>query len=112
MDAAGDGARCDGKRAAARRGMGAPPRGGLGQANGAVSRNERSKELEISADCHSIDGVDREESVDGSVEPITVLERARSETSNFFKIQNVCNITVTNIASSQPIKTGPILSSM
>jgi hypothetical protein len=40
--------------------MGAPPRGGLGQAEDAVSRNERSEELGISVSCHNVDGVDRE----------------------------------------------------
>jgi hypothetical protein len=40
VGAARDGARRSDRRGVARRGMGAPPRGGLGRANGAVSRNE------------------------------------------------------------------------
>jgi hypothetical protein len=39
------------------RGMGAPPRGSLGRADGAVSRIERSEELEIYVGYRSVDGV-------------------------------------------------------
>jgi hypothetical protein len=51
----------DARRGATRRGMRAPPRGGLGRADGAVSRNQRSEELEISVGFHIVDEVDRGE---------------------------------------------------
>ena len=71
----GDRARCDEadwarrgmEHVAAQRGMAAPPRGGLGRADGVVSRDERSEELGISVGCCSVYGVDRRESVDGLV---------------------------------------------
>jgi hypothetical protein len=44
----GDGARRSGRRGVARRGMGVPPQGGLGWADGEVSRDERSEEVRIS----------------------------------------------------------------
>jgi len=58
-----------------------------------VSRDERSEECGISYDCHSVDGVDRGESVD---EPIgLVTERAWSRTFDFFKILDVrCNVAL------------------
>jgi hypothetical protein len=83
VGAAGNEARRGGRCGAARRGMGAPPRGDLGQADDMVSRNERSEELGISIGCRSVDGVDRGESVDGPVGPVAVLERARSRASVF-----------------------------
>jgi hypothetical protein len=64
--------------------MGAPPQGGLGQADSTVSRNERSEELEIFVGCRRVDGVDRGESVNGPVGPVDVLEQARSRGSDFF----------------------------
>jgi hypothetical protein len=54
--------------------MGAPPRGGLGWADSAVSYDEQSEELGISVGCRSIDGVDIGESVVGPIGPIDVLE--------------------------------------
>ena len=80
----------------------------------AVSRNERSEELGISVGCRSVDGVDREESVDGSVEPIPVLERADSRTSDFFKILDVGSIAlpVQILLAPNLLKQGPITSSM
>jgi hypothetical protein len=68
------------------RGMGAPPRGSSGRADGVVSRDERSEELGIYVGCRSVDGVDREDSVDGLVVPVVVLVRVQSRASNFFKI--------------------------
>jgi hypothetical protein len=59
----------------------------LGQANGAVSRNERSEKLGISVDCRNVDGVDREENIDGLVGPIAVLEQVQSRASDIFKIR-------------------------
>jgi hypothetical protein len=50
--------------------MGAPPQGDLGWANDVVSRNERSEELVIFVSCHSVDGVDEGECVDGPVGPV------------------------------------------
>jgi hypothetical protein len=67
--------------------MGASQWGGLGQANGAVSCNERSEKLGIFVDYRSVDGVDREESIDRLVGPIAVLERVQSRASDIFKIQ-------------------------
>jgi len=58
----------------ARPGMGAPPRGGLGWADGAVSRNERSEELKISIGYRSVDRVDRGNCVDEPVGLIAMLE--------------------------------------
>jgi hypothetical protein len=81
---AGDGARHCSRCGTAQRGMGAPPRGGLGSADDAVSRDERSKELGISADYHSVDGVDRGESANG---PVAVLERVRSRVSDFLRFR-------------------------
>ena len=48
-----------------------------------MSHDERS-ELEIYVGCHSIDGVDIGESVDGPVGPVAVLERAQSKAFDFF----------------------------
>jgi hypothetical protein len=55
----GDGARRGNRHGAARRWMGALPRGSLGRADGAVSHDEQSKEMEISVGCRSVDGLDR-----------------------------------------------------
>jgi hypothetical protein len=86
MGAVGDEAWHGGRRGAARRGMGAPSRGGLGRADNAVKK----RGVAISIGCRNIDGVDRGESVGVPVGPVTVLERARSRVSDFFKIPNVC----------------------
>ena len=70
MGATGDGARRGRRLGVARCEMGeGAPRGGLGRANGAVSRDEGSKELGISVGCPSVDGVDR------LVGLVAVLER-------------------------------------
>jgi hypothetical protein len=66
----------------------------LGRADGAVSHDERSEELGISSGCHSVDGVDRGESVDVPIGPIAVLERARSRASDCFKIPDVCSVAL------------------
>jgi hypothetical protein len=50
---------------AAQREMGVPPQGSMGQADGAVGLDEQSEELGISIGCRSVNGVHREESVDG-----------------------------------------------
>ena len=56
MGATGDGARRGRRLGVARCEMGeGAPRGGLGRANGAVSRDEGSKELGISVGCPSVD---------------------------------------------------------
>jgi hypothetical protein len=81
-----------GRRVVARRGMGVPPRGGLGRADGTVSRNEQSKELGIFVGCRSVDRVDRGENVDRSIELIVVLEQTQSITFIFFKIPDVCSV--------------------
>jgi hypothetical protein len=73
----GDGARRDGIRVAARRGMGPLPRGDLGRTDGAVSRNERSKELGIYVGYNNVDGVDRGENVDGPVGPVAAGASAK-----------------------------------
>jgi hypothetical protein len=52
--------------------MGAPLQGGLGRADGAVSRDERSEELGISVGCRTVG-------------PVTVLERVQSKTSDLKK---------------------------
>jgi hypothetical protein len=44
---AGDGAGCSSRRGEARRGMGAPPQGGLGRVDATVTRDKRSEELRI-----------------------------------------------------------------
>jgi hypothetical protein len=59
-----------------------------------VSRDKRSKELEISVSCNNVDGVDRGESVDEPVRPVAVLERTRSRASDFFKIPDVCSVAL------------------
>jgi hypothetical protein len=59
MGAVGDEAWHGGRRGAARRGMGAPSRGGLGRADNAVKK----RGVAISIGCRNIDGVDRGESV-------------------------------------------------
>jgi hypothetical protein len=76
------------------RGMGVPPQGGLGRANGAVSRDERSKESGIFVGCRSVDGVNRGESVHRPVGSVVVLERAWSRAYDFFKIPDVCSIAL------------------
>jgi hypothetical protein len=63
--------------------MGAPPRGSLGWADDAMSLDERSEELRIFRR-HNVDGIDRGESVDGSIGLVAVLEQAQSITSDFF----------------------------
>jgi hypothetical protein len=75
---AGDGARHGGRSGVARRGMGAPPRGGLGPADGMVIRDEQSKELRIFVSYRSVDRVDRRESA-GPLGPVAKLawERER-----------------------------------
>lgn len=70
--AARDGARRDG---VAQRGMRGLPRGGFGRTDGTVNRGKRNEELGIFVDCHSIDGVDRGESVDASIGLVDVLTR-------------------------------------
>jgi hypothetical protein len=85
VGAAGDRAQCGGSRGSARCGMAAVPRGGLRRADDALSRVEQSEELGISIGCRIVDGVDRGESVYGTVGPVTVMERARSRTSVFYK---------------------------
>jgi hypothetical protein len=87
-------ARWEMEHGAARCWMGALPRGSLGRADGAVSHDERSEELEISVGCRSVDGLDRGENVDEPVGPVAVLERARSRGSNFYKIPNVCSLAL------------------
>jgi hypothetical protein len=84
VDAAGGGARRDDRHGAARCGMGVPPRGGLGRADSAVSRDKRSEELEIFVGCRSVDRVVRGKMVDAPVEPVAVLKRARNRAPDFF----------------------------
>jgi hypothetical protein len=56
-----------------------------------MSLDERSEELGIFCR-HSVDGVDRGESVDGSIELVVVLEQAQSVMSGFFKIPDACYV--------------------
>jgi hypothetical protein len=77
-------------------GWGPHARGGLGRANGAVSRNERSEELEIFVVCRSVDGVDKGESVDRPVGPVVVLEQ-RSRAYDFLKIPDVYSVALSNV---------------
>jgi hypothetical protein len=96
---------CSGRRGVARCGIGAPPRGSLGRADGVVSRNERSEKLGVSVGCRSVDGVNRGKSVDGPVGPIAVLGRAQSRMSDIFKVPGLCCValpsTNSDIATSK-----------
>jgi hypothetical protein len=49
--------------------------------------DERSEKLEISVGYRGVDGVDRGESIDGPVGPVTVLQRARSRASDFLRFR-------------------------
>ena len=78
MGTAGDGARRDRRLGVARCEMGeGAPRGGLGRANGVVSRDEGSKELGIFVGCRSVDGVDK------PVGLVAVMERAEHSVQFF-----------------------------
>jgi hypothetical protein len=62
-----------------------------------MSRDEQSK-LEISILCRTVDEVDKEESIDETVEPITVLQRAQSRASIFFnKMNSECMLYSINV---------------
>jgi hypothetical protein len=108
VGAARDGARRGGRRGSARCGMAAPPRGGLRRADDAVSHVEQSEELGISVGCRIINGVDRGESVDGPVGSVTVMERARSRASDFYRTLNVCFVALP-IFKTVELKIGKVL---